>query len=403
VIQVLATSTGGVGSHVVDLTRGLVAGGAEVTVCGPATTGERFDFTGTGARFVAIEISAGTQPSDARALGGLRRVVAVAEPHVVHAHGLRAGLVASLARSGGRLSPVPVPEPPPPGPRREGSTRGRGRVRPPRPPLVVTLHNAVISHGVRGGASRVVERIVARTADVILGASADLVARAEAVGAADARLAPVAAPSLPPPRRTRAAVRAELRVGPGAPLVLSVGRLHPQKGYDVLVAAAARWRELTPPPQVVIAGTGPSYLDLTARISGTGAPVTLLGHRDDVADLLAAADLAVVSSVWEARQLFAQEAMRAGVPLVATAVGGIPELLGDAAVLVPAGEVDALDRAVRELLADPAARVRYARAAHAQAATWPTSAQTLAQVQEVYAQLSPAAGGGATRAPAADP
>jgi glycosyltransferase involved in cell wall biosynthesis len=131
--------------------------------------------------------------------------------------------------------------------------------------------------------------------------------------------------------------------------------------------------------------------------------VTLLGHRDDVADLLAAADLAVVSSVWEARQLFAQEAMRAGVPLVATAVGGIPELLGDAAVLVPAGEVDALDRAVRELLADPAARVRYARAAHAQAATWPTSAQTLAQVQEVYAQLSPAAGGGATRAPAADP
>jgi glycosyltransferase involved in cell wall biosynthesis len=408
VVQLLATSTGGVGSHVLDLTRGLVAGGAEVTVCGPAATEERFDFTGAGARFRPVEISAGTQPSDARSVGALRRAVASADPQVVHAHGLRAGLVASLARSGGRGgrdltggSPdrlVAGLHPPPTEPRRGGLARGRAGP----PPLVVTLHNAVISRGVRGSAARVVERIVARNADVILGASADLVARARAVGAADARLAPVAAPPLPPPRRTPAAVRAELRVGSGTALVLSVGRLHPQKGYDVLVAAAARWRELAPPARVAIAGTGPSYLDLTARISTTRAPVTLLGHRDDVADLLAAADLAVVSSVWEARQLFAQEAMRAGVPLVATAVGGVPELVGEAAVLVPPGEVDALDRAVRELLASPAERARYARAALAQAATWPTSAETLAQVQQVYAELSPTAGGGAARASAAD-
>ena len=70
-------------------------------------------------------------------------------------------------------------------------------------------------------------------------------------------------------------------------------------------------------------------------------------------DLLAAADLAVVTSDWEARQLFAQEALRAGVPLVATAVGGLPDLVGDAAVLVPPGDVDALDAAVRELLGRP--------------------------------------------------
>jgi glycosyltransferase involved in cell wall biosynthesis len=138
---------------------------------------------------------------------------------------------------------------------------------------------------------------------------------------------------------------------------------------------------------VVIAGSGPSYLHLTARISAVRAPVMLLGHRQDVADLLAAADLAVVTSVWEARQLFAQEALRAGVPLVATTVGGLPELVGDAAVLVPAGDVDALDRAVRELLDDPAARARYARAGEAQASLWPTSAQTVAQVQAVYAEL----------------
>lgn len=367
VVQVLATSTGGVGSHVVDLTRGLVADGAEVIVCGPADTQARFDFTGAGAGFVPVEISAGSQLSDARAVTAVRRVRAGARPEVVHAHGLRAGLVAALA--------------------------GRAR---PRLPLVVTLHNAVLARGLRGGASRFVERIVARSADVVLGASADLVARAEAVGAADARLAPVAAPALPPARRTRAAVRAELRVDAGTPLVLSVGRLHPQKGYDVLVAAAARWRDRSPAPRVVIAGTGPSYLDLTARISATRAPVTLLGHRGDVADLLGAADLAVVSSVWEARQLFAQEALRAGVPLVATAVGGLPGLVGDAAVLVPPGDVAALDRGVRGLLDDPAARAAYARRAGDRAATWPTSAQTRAQVQEVYAELCRAAGSGGT-------
>ena len=377
VLQVLATSTGGVGAHVVDLTRGLVAAGADVTVCGPAATEQRFAFTGAGARFVSVEISAGSQPSDARAVGALRRTVAAVRPDLLHAHGLRAGLVAALARGGSRS-------------------------RTARPALVVTLHNAVLSRGVRGGASRLVERIVARSADVLLGASSDLVARAGAVGAADARLAPVAAPVLPPARRTRAAVRAELRVGPDTPLVLSVGRLHPQKGYDVLVAAAARWRDQHPTPQVVIAGNGPSYLDLTARISASRAPVTLLGHRDDVSDLLQAADLAVVSSVWEARQLFAQEALRAGVPLVASAVGGLPGLVGDAAVLVPPGDVAALDRAARRMLDDPARLARYARRGRTQAATWPSSAEMLAQVQAVYAELSPAAGGGPDRAPAAE-
>lgn len=374
VALVLATSTGGVGAHVADLARGLATGGARVTVCGPAATSQRFGFdslapadgsTGT-VDFVAVEISTAAHPSDARAVAALRRTLAAAAPAVVHAHGLRAGLVASLAR------------------------RVPGAV---RCPLVVTLHNAVLAGGLRGGASRVAERVVVRTASVVLGASADLVASALSAGAADARLAPVAAPELPPPRRSRAAVRAELRVGEQTPLVLSVGRLHPQKGYDLLVSAAARWRDRDPAPAVVIAGNGPSYLGLTAHISATRAPVTLLGHRSDVADLLGAADLAVVSSVWEARQLFTQEALRAGVPLVATAVGGIPELVGDAAVLIPPGDVDALDRAVRDLLDDAGTRARLARAGRRQAATWPTSEQSLAQVRQVYRELAVAARG----------
>jgi glycosyltransferase involved in cell wall biosynthesis len=127
---------------------------------------------------------------------------------------------------------------------------------------------------------------------------------------------------------------------------------------------------------------------LTAHASAARAKVVLLGRRGDVADLLAAADLAVVTSRWEARQLFAQEALRAGVPLVATAVGGLPDLLGDAAVLVPAGDLDALERAVTRLLDDPGLLARYAAAGPVRAAGWPTEEQTVEQVAAVYAELT---------------
>ncbi|RKN37950.1 glycosyltransferase family 4 protein [Micromonospora endolithica] len=368
VALLLASSTGGVGQHVRSVAAGLAAAGRTVVVCGPAAAQEQFDFTGAGAAFVPVEIPASPTPADARAVVALRRALAARPVDVLHAHGLRAGLVAVLAR--------------------------------PAVPLVVTWHNAVIAGGLRGGASRLAERVVARGVRVALGASTDLVERAAALGAADARLAPVAAPPLPPPRRRREAVRAEFGVGADHPLILSVGRLHPQKRYDVLIDAAARWRTRTPAPSVVIAGSGPAYLPLAARISAARAPVTLLGHRTDVADLLTGADLAVVTSDWEARQLFAQEAMRAGVPLVATAVGGLPELVGDEAVLVPPDDVDAVDAAVRTLLDDPAARADLARRGAARAGTWPTDADTVAQLTALYAELAPDAAG--PGAPGAD-
>ncbi|MFV2021469.1 glycosyltransferase family 4 protein [Micromonospora sp. LOL_023] len=355
VLLLLASSTGGVGQHLASLSGGLVAGGATVIVGGPAATEKQFRFTATGATFVPVEIPANPTLTDAAAIRTVRRVIA-GGVDVVHAHGLRAGLVAVAAR--------------------------------PAAPVVVTLHNSVLSGGLRGRLSRWAERRVARSARIVLGASPDLVDRAVALGAPDARLAPVAAPELPSPRRSRAAVRAEFGVGARQPLVLSVGRLHPQKRYDLLVDAAARWRELTPPAQVAIAGSGPSYLPLAAQISAVRAPVTLLGHRTDVADLLLGADLAVVCSDWEARQLFAQEALRAGVPLVATAVGGIPELVGDAALLVPPGDVDALDAAVRQLLSDHQRRADLAAAGPLRARLWPTEPETVAGIRAVYQDVT---------------
>ena len=187
---------------------------------------------------------------------------------------------------------------------------------------------------------------MARAATLTLGASEDLVDRASALGARDARLGAVAAPAAAAPRRSRAAVRAEFGLDRDRPLILSVGRLHPQKRYDVLIDAAARWRDRSTRPDRRGRRLRAQLHGARPRISAERAPVLLLGHRTDVPDLLAAADLAVVTSDWEARQLFAQEALHAGVPLVATAVGGLPELVGDAAVLIPPGDVDALDTAV---------------------------------------------------------
>jgi glycosyltransferase involved in cell wall biosynthesis len=361
VLLVLASSTGGVGQHVRALAAGLVEAGERVVVCGPAATEELFGFTAVGARFTPAEIPASPHPvRDAVALAAVRRVAAGAQ--VVHAHGLRAGLVAALAL------------------RTRVGTRGV------TPRLVVTWHNAVLAEGLRGRVFAALERVVARSADITLCASDDLTDRVLSLGGRDARTAPVAAPVLPPPRRGADAVRAELGAD-GRPLILAVARLHPQKALDVLVDAAGRWSGREPRPLVAVAGSGPAEADLRDQIARTGAPVTLLGHREDVSDLLAACDVAVVTSQWEARQLFAQEALRAGRPLVTTAVGGLPGLVGDGAVLVPPGDADAVATAVARVLDDSEYASGLVSRGLAMAASWPTPADTLAQVQAVYSEL----------------
>jgi glycosyltransferase involved in cell wall biosynthesis len=362
VAEVLATSTGGVGTHVRSVLPAVRAAGADLRVCGPAATEELFGFTATGAGFAAVEISAGLDPlADARAVAALRGAVAGCD--LVHAHGLRAGLVAAAARRTGHRT-----------------TR-----------LVLTLHNALPE---RGGALRRVLRAVegatVRAADLVLAASGDLADNARRLGARDVRVAPVSAPPLPPARRPAEAVRAELGLADGRPLVVAVGRLHPQKGYDTLLAAAARWAgdpRLPVPPLAAVAGDAQLHGERAAAVQRERLPVRLLGRRTDVADLLAAADLCVLPSRWEARSLTAQEALRAGTPLVATRTGGLPELLGDAAELVPVGDAAALAEAVAALLADPGRAARLAEAGTRRAASWPDEAATARGLVAVYREL----------------
>jgi glycosyltransferase involved in cell wall biosynthesis len=371
VALVLGTSAGGVGRHVHSVAAGLVARGARVVVLGPAGTQELFDFTSAGARFVEIAISERPRPaSDARTVARLRRLLGgrSGPVDVVHAHGLRAGGLVAMACSG--IAPGPL------------------RFVPGAPPLLVTLHNAVLAGGLVGAAYGALERIVARGAACVLGVSPDLEERMRSLGAREVgrALVPAPPPGEPPGPGTRMEVRAELGTGDG-PLIVTVGRLADQKGLPTLLDAAAGWARRTVPPLVAIAGDGPLEPLLRERIVAEGLPVRLLGRRSDVAGLLAAADVAVVPSVWEGQPLIVQEILRAGRPLVATEVGGVPELVGDAALLVPPGDAGALEEAVSRVLDDSALAVRLGAAAALRATELPTENDAVDQLLALYRRL----------------
>jgi glycosyltransferase involved in cell wall biosynthesis len=116
------------------------------------------------------------------------------------------------------------------------------------------------------------------------------------------------------------------------------------------------------------------------------------GQRDDVPARLAAAAVFVLPSVWEGQPLILQEALRAGVPIVATRVGGTPELTGqDAALLVPPRDPDRLAGAVRAVLTDPALAARLRQAALDRAHALPTQAGAVAAALAEYARAAKAA------------
>ncbi|MFI9647133.1 glycosyltransferase family 4 protein [Streptomyces sp. NPDC052040] len=355
-VQVLGGGSAGSSAHVRSLAAGLVARGVRVTVCAPLEAERNHEFTGVGAQHVPVDRS--TEPA---ALAALRAVCADAD--LVHAHGLHAGLRTALALGGRRI------------------------------PFVVTWHTRAHVDGARAQLRRLLERRVARAASVVLGTSSDLVDRARRRGARDVRLAAVAlplprtAPDHDDPDRLRSKTRAELGAT-GRPLLMAVGSLERYRGYDVLLDAARVWRRLDPVPLVAVAGEGPRRTVLQRRIEDEGLPVRLLGRREDVAELLSAADLALLPSSWESRSLLAQEALRAGVPLVATAVGGTRELVGDAAELVPYGDAETLATTVVGLLDDPERRALLREQGARQAATWPTEDETVAQVLSVYDELT---------------
>ncbi|CAM3646382.1 glycosyltransferase family 4 protein [Nocardiopsis rhodophaea] len=375
VALVIGTSSGGVGNHVRSLCEGLTGRGHRVAVIGPPETEEHFGFTATGARFAAVDIGALPRPgADAVAAARLSGLLAGAD--VVHAHGIRAGAMCALAGAA---------------------------------PLVATVHNAPPElTGPRAWVFPTLERVVARRADIVLGVSSDLVDRMRARGARRVLRAVVTAPPVPAAGTARAQVRARLGVSGDRPLLLVVARLAPQKGLEVLLDAApmiaagvgapAERATRVPetaardagavPPLIAIAGDGPMREELSRRIDAEDLPVRLLGHRSDIPDLLAAADLFVLPSLWEGPSLVIMEALRAGLPVVATRVGGIPDLYEDVALLVPPGDAGALAEGVTRVLGDPGLAAKMRADAEEAAERLPTVEDTLRQVDGIYASLT---------------
>ncbi len=142
----------------------------------------------------------------------------------------------------------------------------------------------------------------------------------------------------------------------------SVGHLRKEKAYEVLIEAAALLRDRGVGPNVLIAGEGLERERLESLIAARGleGQVRLLGARSDVPDLLAALDVAVCCSEFEGGPLSVMEYMEAGLPVVASDVGGLPELVvdGESGILVPPRDPAALAAALGELIGDPAARRR---------------------------------------------
>jgi glycosyltransferase involved in cell wall biosynthesis len=358
VALVLGTSTGGTARHVRTLAAGCAARGVAAGVFGPAQTDRDFGFSrlaGGQVSFTPVEIADRPRVAyDLRAIRRLRRLIAAWRPDVAHAHGLRAGALTAIA-----LAFV------------------RPTVYHRRAALVVTVHNAPPAGGATGAVYRVLERIVAARADSVLCVSPDLEERMRAAGArrVGRAVVPVAVPALDAPAagvsaETPAALSGPGDPAPGRPLVLAAGRLAAQKGFGTLLDAAAGWRDLQPEPLLVIAGDGPLEASLKSQASRLGLDVRFPGHRDDIPGLLAEAAVFVLPSTWEGQPLILQEALRAGVPIVATRVGGTPVLTGeDAAVLVPPGDARRLADAVRAVLTDEvlAARLRKAAAARGRA------------------------------------
>jgi glycosyltransferase involved in cell wall biosynthesis len=164
-----------------------------------------------------------------------------------------------------------------------------------------------------------------------------------------------------PPAGARESVRAELGIPRDAEVIGSVGRLVPEKDFALLVRATVPI--LGEKMRLVLVGEGPARSDIESAIPDHARRfVVLTGARRDVPSVLAAFDVFASSSRTEGLPLAIPEAMSAGLPVVATAVGGVPGIVPpEAGRLVPHGDEAALRAAIREMLADAPERGRRAR------------------------------------------
>jgi glycosyltransferase involved in cell wall biosynthesis len=205
---------------------------------------------------------------------------------------------------------------------------------------------------------RLIDRqVIARACDAFIAVSREDRRRMiELEGIAPEQVVLIPNGIVPEPPTAARDVRAELGIPAAAPVLVWVGVIRPEKRVDLVVRAVARLAPDFPELRALI--VGPSHVEdqpqrLAAEL-GVESAVRVLGRREDIPDLVDAADLAVLASDREGTPLAMLEYMEAGKPIVATRVGGIPDLVTDGAeaLLVEPGSPDALAEGIRALLDD---------------------------------------------------
>jgi glycosyltransferase involved in cell wall biosynthesis len=355
VLQVLGRSAGGIARHVAQITEALDGRDGLVVdiACPPglpvAMPKRAFD----------LEIPEGPTGGHIAAIRTLRDMYEREPYDVVHAHGLRAGIDAGLARRGGTAR------------------------------CLVTVHNLI--HPAVAGSKAIVyaraEPLVVRLADRALAVSTEIALRlARGRPALQRKIEVLYLGVGDPPPVTRKAdeIRTELGAGAGEALIVSVSRLASQKALHVMIEALSK----VPGALLALVGEGPLAEDLRAKAAELGVShrVRFLGFRVDVADYVAAADAFCLSSVWEGVPLSAQEAILLGTPVVATRVGGMPELIEDgiSGLLVAPGDAAGLAEALRKVTSDAELGERLTRAARERLHTTFSTERMLARLRELY-------------------
>ncbi|MFJ8538271.1 glycosyltransferase [Streptomyces sp. NPDC093591] len=329
ILHIAQPSEAGVARVVTDLAAGQCANGDQVIVACPVTGTLWWTAARRGARVVQWDAVRSPGPALAREIAGVRRIVDMVRPDVVHLHSAKAGLAGRLAI--------------------------RGRL-----PTVYQPH--AWSFDAVSAALRTVavqwERAGARWAHQVVCVSDGERAHGVAVGIRSRYTVVRNGVDLawcgPPDASSREAARCRLGVRVTGPLAVCVARLCRQKGQDVLLDAWAELEKRMPQARLVLVGGGPDQSALAARASPT---VGFAGAVADPRDWYIAADVVVLASRWEAGMALApMEAMACSRPVVVTDVPGAREVLPPRHVpfaVVPLEDSAALAAAMARLLTDP--------------------------------------------------
>lgn len=376
VLLALGPAVGGMAQHVCGLLRGLDRSRFDLALAGPR--GEPAAEMASGLSCATHALRFGSSLSRmlvaATRLAGLMRREGY---DIIHAHGYSAAGAAAVA------------------------CRMTGRAR-----LVCTLHNfmtATTAQPVAGRRARWLLGLIARRAERLITVSDSLHGQLDPIAAAESKLVTIhngidlGAFAHGDP----AAARRELGVPEHCTVIGMVARLAAQKGPLDFVRAAAIAGAKYPHIRLALIGDGPlrPQVQGLALQLGIGDRLTLAGHRADAAALTQAFDIAVVASLSEGSSLTAMEAMAWGRPVVATAVGGVREVVADGqtGLLVPPADPQALGEAICSLLADPQRAQAMGEAGRQRIEREFSLARMIERTEEVYLSVAYASRGEGSR------